>query len=108
MLKKGPFRLRSQRYLNHIRGQSCLTCGSPGEAHHLQFAQPRALGKKTGDQYCVPLCHLCHMTLHNQGVPERTWWAMRGIQPLVWAENEYNQWVKENGELPDQCDEQSG
>ena len=91
-LSKGPFRLRSQAYLNHIRGKPCLVCGSPGEAHHLTHAQPRALAKKTGDQFTVPLCHQHHMELHDSPMPERTWWALNGIEPMVWAENCYKEW----------------
>lgn len=67
-------------------------CGSPGEAHHLTHAQPRALAKKTGDQYTVPLCHQHHMELHDSPMPERTWWALNGIDPMVWAENCYKEW----------------
>jgi hypothetical protein len=95
--KEDPFRLRSFSYLYFIRGKPCLQCGSPGEAHHIQYAQPRALGRKTGDQYAVPLCHPCHMKLHNDGIPERTWWALRGIDPVKWAERSYEEWSKEHG-----------
>lgn len=91
-----PFRLRSPLYLAFIRGQPCLHCGLPGEAHHIQYAQPRALGRKTGDQFVVPVCHACHMKLHNEGVPERTWWALRGIDPMKWAEQSYEKWSKRN------------
>lgn len=86
------FRLRSERYLKHIRGMPCLVCGAPGEAHHLQRAQPRALSRKTGDQYCVPLCHSHHMEMHEFPAGETVWWACQGIKPIVWAENEYARW----------------
>jgi len=92
-----PFRLRSFDYLASIRGQPCLQCGSPGEAHHIQYAQPRALSRKSGDQFVVPLCHPCHMKLHNDGMPERTWWALRGIDPVKWAIKSYETWSKEHG-----------
>lgn len=92
MQSKGPERIRSVKYLNFIRGKPCLYCGSPGEAHHLTFAQPRAMGKKTGDQYTVPLCHGHHMELHESPMPERTWWALIGIDPLKWAEDTYKGW----------------
>lgn len=85
MLEKGPERIRSEAYLRHVRGQPCLSCGAPGEAHHLQRAQPRAMGRKTGDQWVVPLCHACHMSLHNFGGGETTWWDLRGVDPMEWA-----------------------
>lgn len=87
--EKGPLRIRSEKYLNHIRGQTCLVCNQPGEAHHLTHAQPRAMGRKTGDQYCVPLCHTHHMEMHNSHLGEATWWAVHGIDPIEWAEREY-------------------
>ena len=92
-----PFRLRSTKYLNFIRGKPCLKCGSPGEAHHIQYAQPRALQRKTGDQWAVPICHTDHMILHNAGIPERTWWALQGIDPMKWAEQSFSEWSKEHG-----------
>jgi hypothetical protein len=34
-----------------------LVCGrKPSGPHHLRFAQARALGRKVGDEYTVPLC----------------------------------------------------
>lgn len=92
-----PFRLRSDKYLRHIRGQPCLHCGQPSEAHHLTFAQPRAMAKKTGDQFAVPLCHTHHMELHNSPEPERSWWAIKGIDPLVWARNNFDAWERIHG-----------
>ena len=91
-----PFRLRSFTYLYHIRGKPCLICGAPGEAHHIQYAQPRALQRKTGDQFAVPMCHPHHMRLHNDGMPERTWWALQGIDPVKWAERNYEGWRKDH------------
>lgn len=93
--EKGPERVRSDAYLKHIRGQNCLYCGVPGEAHHLTHAQPRAMGRKTGDQYAVPLCHYHHMALHQSPMPEKTWWALKGIDPIKWAENSYDKWLKD-------------
>lgn len=97
-----PKRIRSVKYLNHIRGQPCLLslaqrCSVPGEAHHLTFAQPRAMALKTGDQWTVPVCHLHHMELHAYG-DERTWWALLGIDAMAWAEREWEQWLDEQGE----------
>ena len=94
--REDPFRLRSFSYIYFIRGKPCLYCGHPGEAHHIQYAQPRALQRKTGDQYAVPVCHPCHMDLHQSGIPERTWWALHGIDPVKWAEHTYGEWSREH------------
>jgi hypothetical protein len=91
-MDKGPLRLRSQAYLKHIRSKPCLICGAQAEAHHLTHAQPRAMALKTGDQYCVPLCHRHHMEMHESPMPERTWWALNGIDPVEWATREYERW----------------
>lgn len=95
-------RLRLGRYLQEIRTKPCLICGSRAEAHHIQYAQPRALAKKTGDQWSVPLCHSHHMDLHQSPMPEKTWWSLHGIDPMKWADHHYNQWVKDNGDLDDE------
>jgi hypothetical protein len=93
-LSKGPERVRSEAYLNDVRGRPCLHCGQVSEAHHLTFAQPRAMGRKTGDQYTVPLCHTCHMDLHNSPISEKVWWATKGIDPVEWAERNYEKWME--------------
>lgn len=90
-------RFRSSLYLKHIRQKPCLICGDQSEAHHLTYAQPRAMAVKTGDQYAVPLCHRHHMELHDSNLPEKSWWSTKGILPKVWAENEWSKW--ENGDL---------
>lgn len=92
------FRLRSQKYMKHIRSKPCLVCGGYSEAHHITFAQPRAMQKKNGDQYTVPLCHRHHMELHAFAGGEKTWWATEGILPIVWAENEFSIWSGINPE----------
>lgn len=94
------FRLRSSFYLDFIRRKPCLHCGAPAEAHHIQYAQPRAMSLKTGDQFAVPLCRSCHTGrngLHVEGMPERTWWALRGIDPVKWATQTYEKWNREHG-----------
>jgi hypothetical protein len=85
-----PFRLRSKKYLVHVRGFPCLVCSSPYvDAHHLQRAQPRALSRKTGDQWAIPLCRSCHMNLHAAG-DEATWWDLNGVDPYEWAREQYD------------------
>ncbi|WP_375775704.1 ERF family protein [Bradyrhizobium sp. ma5] len=50
-------RKRSKAHLLFVRGQPCLICKqTPSDAHHLKFAQPRALGRKVSDEFTVPLC----------------------------------------------------
>lgn len=93
-----PDRIRSKQYLKSIREKPCVVCGGISEAHHVTYAQPKAMARKVGDQYTIPLCHSCHMDLHDSPMPERTWWALNGIDPIKWAEVNYSNWEKENGE----------
>jgi hypothetical protein len=75
-------RLRDLDHLQFVRGQPCLACGrSPSDAHHLKFAQQRALGRKVSDEFTVPLCRTHHRELHQRG-DERIWWQHRNIDPL--------------------------
>jgi hypothetical protein len=75
-------RLRDKEHCKFVRTEPCVVCGrAPTEAHHLRFAQPRALGRKVSDEYTVPVCRLHHRDLHSYG-DEASWWAGVGIDPL--------------------------
>ena len=79
-------RIRDRAHLAFVAGQPCLVCGRrPAQAHHIRFAQPRALGLKVSDEFTVPLCNGHHDSLHQTG-DERAWWARHGIlNPLMLA-----------------------
>ena len=65
--------------------QPCLICGrKPSDAHHLRFAQHRALGRKVSDEFTVPLCRGHHREVHRCG-DEAAWWSKAGIDPTVAA-----------------------
>lgn len=75
------------KHLEFIRSLPCLCCGRLGaEAHHLLRVPQEYLGPKKGyenllipkyngrglamknpDAFALPLCHKCHMNLHNDG-----------------------------------------
>jgi hypothetical protein len=75
-------RLRDKEHCNFVATQPCVVCGrTPTEAHHIRFAQPRALGRKVSDEYTVPVCRLHHRDLHNYG-DEASWWAGVNIDPV--------------------------
>ena len=68
-------RLRDKKHCKFVSRQPCIVCGrTPTEAHHLRFAQPRALGRKVSDEYTVPVCRIHHRELHRYG-DEVSWWA---------------------------------
>lgn len=72
-------RIRDKAHLTFVASQPCLVCGrAPAQAHHLRFAQPRAMAMKVSDEFTVPLCNLHHDQLHRTG-DERAWWARHGI-----------------------------
>ena len=84
-------RVRDKAHLAFVAKEPCLVCGRrPAQAHHIRFAQARALGLKVSDEFTVPLCNGHHDSLHNTG-DERAWWARHGIiDPLqianrLWA-----------------------
>ena len=75
-------RLRDKEHCKFVASQPCIVCGrTPCEAHHIRFAQPRALGRKVSDEYTVPVCRLHHSELHRYG-DEASWWAAVNIDPL--------------------------
>jgi hypothetical protein len=49
------------------------------------FAQPSAMGSRSADDFAVPLCAEHHRQLHAAG-DERVWWALQGVDPMVWLE----------------------
>ncbi len=85
-----PIRDRDRNHLRFVAAQPCLICGrSPSDAHHVKFAEPRAMGRKVSDKFTVPICRLHHRELHKRG-DERSWWQQHGIEPLkvaagLWA-----------------------
>ncbi len=81
-------RLVDEKYLASLRGEPCLVCRQGGEAHHLMRAEARGIGRKTSDNWAVPLCHKCHMELHAFG-DEQTWWDVLGIDPIEWAKENW-------------------
>jgi hypothetical protein len=75
-------RLRDKGHCKFVAAQPCVVCGrTPADAHHIRFAQPRALNRKVSDEYTVPVCRLHHRELHRYG-DEASWWAGVNIDPL--------------------------
>ena len=86
-------RIRNKEHLRFIASRSCLICGrSPSHAHHIKFAQPRAMGRKVSDEWAVPLCYIHHRALHDRG-DEKAWWGQNQIDPIIeanrlWSESQ--------------------
>jgi hypothetical protein len=75
-------RLRDRDHLKFVSTQPCLACGrSPSDAHHLKFAQQRAMGRKVSDEFTVPLCRTHHRELHQRG-EELLWWQQLNVDPM--------------------------
>jgi ERF superfamily len=75
-------RLRDKEHCKFVATQPCIICGrTPADAHHLRFAQPRALGRKVSDEYTVPVCRGHHRELHRYG-DEASWWVGVNIDPV--------------------------
>lgn len=86
-------RVRDKEHLRYVSSQPCLLCSAkPADAHHLRFAQPKALGRKVSDEFTVPLCRRHHHDLHRSG-NEAAWWHDIGMDPLeiaadLWRESQ--------------------
>jgi hypothetical protein len=80
-----PRRYRERAPLRFVSAQPCLICGRrPCDAHHLRFAQPRALGRRVSDEFTVPLCRSHHRALHRHG-DEAAWWQSNRIDAVAVA-----------------------
>ena len=86
-----PRRIRDRDHVRYVATQPCLVCGrQPSDAHHLRFAQSRALGRKVSDEFTVPLCRGHHREVHRRG-NEAAWWKAAGLDPtaparVLWLE----------------------
>ena len=75
-------RIRNKDHLQFVAQQPCLICGRrPSHAHHLRFAQRKALGLKVSDEFTVPLCSVHHDAVHRVG-NEQGWWVSQAWDPL--------------------------
>jgi hypothetical protein len=85
-----PRRIRNKEHLRFVGTQPCLICGrTPSDAHHIRFAQLRALGRKVSDEFTVPLCRGHHREVHQTG-KESAFWQHLNIDALqianqLWA-----------------------
>jgi hypothetical protein len=80
-----PRRIRDRDHVRSVAKQPCLICGrQPSDAHHVRFAQSRALGRKVSDEFTVPLCRGHHREVHRCG-DEPVWWLKVRINPMVKA-----------------------
>ena len=78
-----PRRIRDRDHVKLVAKQPCIICGRrPADAHHLRFAQSRALGRKVSDEFTVPLCRGHHREIHRCG-DEAAWWKKVGVDPTV-------------------------
>ena len=80
-----PRRVRDREHVKSVARKPCLICGrQPSDAHHLRFAQSRALGRKVSDEFTVPLCRGHHREVHRCG-DEAAWWKNAGVDPTITA-----------------------
>jgi hypothetical protein len=99
-----PQRRRDKRHREFVAAQACLVCGGkPSDAHHLRFAQPRALGRKVSDEFTVPLCREHHRELHRRG-DEVRWWKDEGIDAIaiarsLWLQTQTYGWASSSPSL---------
>jgi hypothetical protein len=92
-----PVRERDREHLKFVSSHPCLVCGrTPSDAHHVKFAEQRAMGRKVSDRFTVPICRLHHRELHRCG-NERVWWESQGIDPLTVAAG---LWAKTHAPVP--------
>ena len=80
-----PRRVRDRDHVRSVAQHPCLICGRrPADAHHLRFAQSKALGRKVSDEFTVPLCRGHHREVHRCG-DEAAWWSATGVDPTIAA-----------------------
>jgi hypothetical protein len=104
-----PRRYRSREHLRYVIALPCLFCArKPSDPHHLRFMQPRALGRKTSDEFVVPLCRTHHRAAHR-AANEQAWWKAIGIDPVkvahkLWKESRVGKTNDTSHQTPSRVD----
>ena len=107
-----PKRIRNLEHLRCVASMPCLICGrQPSQAHHLRFTQPRALGKKVGDEFTAPLSAFHHDEVQRAGA-EIKWWQARRIGPVavardLWASARNVETAQTKAAEPDRLDDRT-
>ena len=97
-----PRRYRNREHLRYVAQQACLICGrKQPDPHHLRYLQPRALGRKSSDEFAVPLCRSHHRAVHRAG-DEQAWWQAAGTDPVKVARHLWRQTRLDDPQEPDQ------
>lgn len=102
--------MKSKEYLSYIHTLPCIICGAtPVQAHHLLrtpdeideeeacFLIPkkhgRGMGRKSGDEWAIPLCPRHHAELHANG-DETRYLQQMGIDGVKAAEKIFKKYKK--------------
>ena len=89
MFQKPPKPIRDKPHLEFVAGLPCCVCGSePVQVHHVLRSGEHAMGRRSGDNWAIPLCFGCHNSLHMDG-SEGRWCAERGIHAEALATGLY-------------------
>ena len=104
-------RLRDRGHLRFVAKQPCLVCErTPTQAHHIRFAQLRALSRKVSDEWTVPLCAGHHRAVHDAG-DEREWWKKLSVDPIPIARDLWqrtrSEWISSSAQSRVASDEGS-
>lgn len=90
-------RVECAAHLKWLRTLPCIASGlyvgQTGHgvvAHHLLFAEPSAMGMRSGDNWAVPVLHELHDAqysgaIHAPGQREADWWEARNLDVLAIA-----------------------
>jgi len=93
--------MKSRAYRQYISTIPCLICGNPEvQVHHLLRTGEHGIGKKSGDEWCVPLCVRHHDQLHRNG-DEVIFFGLHGfdyVKVKRWCLNGSQAWIKIHGE----------
>lgn len=92
--------IRNKAHLRFIESLPCCATGRTGcQAHHLLRVEGKCMGRRSGDNWAIPLHHEVHAALHADGNEERflakygidgpalaaALWRVSGDEDAAWA-----------------------
>jgi len=86
------------KHLKRLSELKCMFCNANpgGVAHHVRAGQNAGMGRKPGDEWTIPICHVCHDELHFR-TGEKKFYKEKGYDLVEIHDKAKELWEETNG-----------